>query len=149
VTPSRDPTITSFTAQPPTVHVGNVTVLTVKVSGGTAPYKYAYTGLPSGCGSTDRAILNCTPTVNGTYSVNVTVTDVQGRTVRSSLVLEVLTTSSGSSPNSGWSSLVPWLLVVGIAVVAVVALALLIRRRRARGHGTPPTPSSEPSQPFA
>ena len=47
-------------------------------SGGTGTYTYSYAGLPVGCSSQNTSRLTCTPTVTGTFIVNVTVTDTGG-----------------------------------------------------------------------
>ena len=47
-------------------------------SGGTGVYTYSYTGLPTGCTNLNTSRLNCTPSVTGTFTVNVTVTDTGG-----------------------------------------------------------------------
>jgi hypothetical protein len=52
--------------------------LSALVAGGTAPYRYVYTGLPAGCLSEDVASIVCTPTGEGTFPVTVTVTDAAG-----------------------------------------------------------------------
>lgn len=77
---SGGPVITSFTASPATVSPGQATVLSVSVTGGTTPYSYAFTGLPSDCTSQNLASLPCTSSLPGTYSVTVTVTDNSGKT---------------------------------------------------------------------
>ena len=47
-------------------------------TGGSPPYSYSYSGLPLGCTSQNTPLLNCTPTVNGTFSVSVNVSDSGG-----------------------------------------------------------------------
>ena len=72
-------TIQSFSASPATISLGGTTDLTVSVSGGTLPYSYVYSGLPSGCGSSNTPSLLCTPSTNGTYGgITVTVSDANG-----------------------------------------------------------------------
>ncbi len=53
-------------------------LLYANASGGTGTYTYSYTGLPVGCSSQNTSRLSCTPTVTGTFIVNVTVTDTGG-----------------------------------------------------------------------
>ena len=50
----------------------------VSVTGGTPPYTYVYHGLPTGCSTINASFLNCTPTITGTFTVTVNVTDSGG-----------------------------------------------------------------------
>lgn len=81
--------ITSFSAIPNPVTVNSTTTLVTEVAGGTAPYTYAYTGLPAGCTSANSAQLNCTPTSTGTFTVKVNVTDSASSTNSKTVVLTV------------------------------------------------------------
>jgi YVTN family beta-propeller protein len=106
VTPPTPPTITSFTADPSSLYVGQTTELLVQASGQSLTF--AYSGLPAGCTGGNAPQLNCTPSRSGTYSVQVTVTDSEGGSVNATLELEVLfpptltlvsfTTSNSSVP---------------------------------------------------
>ena len=79
--------ISQFTVSPSTIPLGGTTYLNVTATGGTTPYSYAYTGLPSGCTTSSTASLACTPTASGNFSVQVNVTDAGGTTVTSSRAL--------------------------------------------------------------
>ena len=48
---------------------------TLSASGGSAPYSWTVLGLPAGMGSSSDGVIGGTPTVVGTFSVTVTVTD--------------------------------------------------------------------------
>ncbi|HZY69864.1 MAG TPA: hypothetical protein VFF67_02655 [Thermoplasmata archaeon] len=72
------PVITSFAASPPSVDVGDRTVLGVAVAGGTPPFAYTYTGLPTGCTSANTSSLSCTPTLPSVGNVTVSVQDGSG-----------------------------------------------------------------------
>jgi hypothetical protein len=74
------------TSVPPTLHVilsaspnpitlGNSTTITAAASGGTGPYTYSYSTLPTGCASMDLASIPCTPAASGDYVIGVNVTD--------------------------------------------------------------------------
>ena len=69
------PIISSFTALPSNITVGNTTVLDVAFNGGHAPITYAYAGLPQGCTSINMSALICRPNVTGTFVVGVYVND--------------------------------------------------------------------------
>lgn len=83
------PTISSFAASPNPVPVGQTTVLTAMVSGGTSPYVYTYTGLPPGCSSQDQNQFSCKSTSPGNYTVALIVTDKRGLSATKSLLLVV------------------------------------------------------------
>ena len=98
------PTITAFVASPSEFTLGSTTSLSVSTSGGTLPYRYAFSGLPSGCATQDASSLLCTPAVAGSFTVTVTVTDGADRQATSSAAFRVnplLTVASFSvSPTS-------------------------------------------------
>ena len=137
------PSVTGMTANPSNVVAGNPTKINVSVSGGTAPYSYLYTGLPSGCASVDSPQLNCTPQAAGGFSIKVTVSDSVGETA-TGLVLLTVTSKPGSSgptnsstPSSWLSGDILWVLV-GVVVIVVILAIVLMTRRRSGGQGTPP-----------
>lgn len=72
------PAVSLVSAYPAVVDVGQPTDISVEEAGGTAPLSYSYTGLPTGCASADTAVLACTPTVSGTFTISVIVTDADG-----------------------------------------------------------------------
>jgi hypothetical protein len=63
------------------------------VTGGTGPYTYTYTKLPSGCTSADTAQLVCTPAAGGPTVVNVTITDTYGFSAKASTTVNIHSTS--------------------------------------------------------
>lgn len=73
-----------------TTEVGLPIQFLTNVSGGSTPYAYSYSGLPSGCGSINVSLLFCIPESGGNFSVTVTVTDSRNYTIRSQLDLIVL-----------------------------------------------------------
>jgi hypothetical protein len=70
--------IADMTASPSDIPLGGTTYINVTAAGGTSPYKYNYTKLPPGCKSANTAKLVCTPTLNGTFLIDVNVTDASG-----------------------------------------------------------------------
>lgn len=101
----------SLSASPSSVIVGSAVTLSSTVSGGTAPYVYAWSnpGAGAGCGTGDVATLSCAPRSAGTYKVTVTATDAAGRTGSASA------TFSATAPTSNLS--LSALVVSGAAVV--------------------------------
>ncbi len=78
-----DPTVTTPTATPVSVDVGQTTTFSVSASGGSSGYTYLWSGLPAGCSTSSTASLSCSPTAPGTASVGVQVTDSNGFPVTS------------------------------------------------------------------
>ncbi|ASW54208.1 putative Ig domain-containing protein [Plantactinospora sp. KBS50] len=58
--------------------VGTATSLTLSASGGTSPYTWTATGLPSGLSVSSGGVISGTPTAAGTYPVTATATDSTG-----------------------------------------------------------------------
>ncbi|MGC2035592.1 MAG: carboxypeptidase regulatory-like domain-containing protein [Thermoplasmata archaeon] len=142
------PVIEGFSANPSgEITLGNATELSVQVSGGAIPLSYQYSGLPSGCASTNGSTLYCRPTSAGAYNVTATVTDAYGRSDHQSLELIVtgpgsrLTGTSVVSPLrmllENWMILLP---AVGAVLLAVGAS--IVWRRRTRS-GTTRAPSGK------
>jgi hypothetical protein len=84
-----DPAIASFAASVGNVTVGSVVSLSTNATGGTGVLSYRYSGLPPGCSSLDKSVLNCTPTSGGSFDVEVNVTDATHYFVTSSLSVVV------------------------------------------------------------
>jgi hypothetical protein len=143
------PSIASFTAQPGSVVSGTAVILAVQVSGGTTPYTYSYSGLPSDCAGSNASQVTCASDLVGSYSIRVSVSDVDGKSV--SAVTQFTVTAAGSpSPSGGGSSsglsTLDWVGIgVGIALVVIVVAVLVARSRR--GPPGPPPAASSPATP--
>ncbi|HXY11915.1 MAG TPA: YncE family protein, partial [Thermoplasmata archaeon] len=94
----------ALTVQPSSIVLGNSTTLTTTTSGGTPPFSYDYTGLPTGCTTKNSSSWVCTPTATGSLSIEVTVTDQSGGDANASASLKVSSTSSPSSPSNNSSN---------------------------------------------
>ena len=89
---------------------------TLSATGGTAPYTWSVTGLPTGLSLGSNGIISGTPSVTGTFSLAVTVTDSQSpaKTASVSLPLSVTaaiapltitsTTFAGATSNHSYSA---------------------------------------------
>ncbi len=107
-------TITSFAAAPNPVVVGGTTAFTTAVSGGSSPYRYAYSGLPTPCVTANSASLSCTPNEVGTFTVTVTVTDSAGKSASASTSLGVTGTGTALEfVETGLPSGTAWNVTVG------------------------------------
>jgi len=82
-------TLSSFSASPNTIGVGQSTDLNVTVTGGITPYTITYTGLPGGCISSNVTSLTCVPSASGVFTVRVFVNDSAGHSVTSTATLTV------------------------------------------------------------
>jgi hypothetical protein len=132
------PEISAFAASANPVAVNETTTLNAIVSGGTAPWKYAYADLPPGCGTVNASTLSCTPTTAGKYTASVTVTDRYGRAASATLALTV-----GAGPGEtslgkelAWFATPLGGLLLGLLIVGAIVLSvLLVRGRRMRREG--------------
>jgi len=110
---------------PPNGQVGRAEVFEATVTGGTAPYSYTWSGLPSQCASANSTQLVCTPSGSGSWSVEVAVVDGVGGSANATVGWSV---SNGSG--IGTLVLAEVVAIGAVASVAVVAIAVLLRRRR-------------------
>ncbi len=114
------PKLDSIAASPAQIDVGVSVTFSASRSGGTEPFTFAYTGLPAGCASQNAATLTCSPTAQGVFVVNVTVTDAYSQvsennttlTVNALPTLQVILTP-GSSFSAGKSLTIQAVVVGG------------------------------------
>jgi Divergent InlB B-repeat domain len=145
------PTVTSFVASPSTVSFGSNTHFTVVWAGGTAPFSFAYSSLPTGCTTANLSSLGCTPAQPGKFTVRVTVTDRFGVSATATTDLTVTPSGGSAGPFPGWSSFggIPWWLWLAIVVLAAVLLiGIVIRMRRRSPPPTTPDPSKLPPREY-
>ncbi len=127
------PRITSFAADPASIHVGDPVTLSAAIAGGVGPYSYLLSGLPAGCLSENTDTLSCRPNVTGTFSVTMYVTDTLGAQDSAVLTLTVSPvtvepTVLGMPPS--WGYLVLGLIVAFVALDAVLVYVIVRDRRR-------------------
>ncbi|MDE1835840.1 MAG: PKD domain-containing protein [Euryarchaeota archaeon] len=141
------PLSVTLTANPSVINLGNSTTLSVSLAGGRAPYQFAWSGLPTGCVAGGGMIFSCKPTVAGTFTVTVAVSDASG-TIQTQSAALVVRGPTGGGPGSNSSSTPLPLLELGVlvlvALAAIVLVALLMRRRSKSaqlGGPAPPPPS--------
>lgn len=63
------------------VDAGQNITFVAQASGGVGSRSYQWSGLPTGCFTSDTSVLQCTPVSAGSFSVSVTVTDANGSKV--------------------------------------------------------------------
>ena len=83
-----NPTIT-VSSNLPGANVGANYAGSFSATGGTAPYTFIASGLPSGLALSSAGILTGSPTATGTYTISVTATDAGGFTGTGSFTLTV------------------------------------------------------------
>ncbi|MCI4347671.1 MAG: zinc ribbon domain-containing protein [Thermoplasmata archaeon] len=162
VSPLNAPLTVSLTISPSQVQKGQSISVSTTPSGGTSPYTYSYSGLPSGCQGQNSQSFNCNPSSTGNFQAQVNVMDSKGNNTASNFAsLTVTSSSSGSGSGSGNNSSNPFnsllsglggfvqlllifgiigfatwiLLIVGVWIIAIV----LVRRLPKRGADTPAT----------
>jgi YVTN family beta-propeller protein len=150
-TPGTGTLTATLIAVPAAITLGESTNLTTSTGGGTPPFEYTYSGLPAGCVSADAATLDCTPTVSGNSTIEVTVTDADHHTAEANAAVEVRGSSTMTSPPPAASSSWLWVLLIVIIVAVLVLVFLVVRRRRQAAPPagpaapTPPPPSPPPT----
>lgn len=81
--------ILGFVATPNLLDAGMLVTLSTATAGGTPPLSYAYSGLPVGCPGGNVSQFVCTPRVAGSFSVVVSVQDVNGQLTQATMVLNI------------------------------------------------------------
>jgi hypothetical protein len=90
VTVAADPAVAQVTVGPPAaIDLGQPAQITVNVTAGSAPFTFAYTGLPAGCSNSAQGSFQCTPSATGKFPFTVTVTDSVKKTATGSGTLTV------------------------------------------------------------
>jgi hypothetical protein len=130
ITISPDPAIISFSVSPTSTDLGQSILLIVSAGYGTGQLSYSYSGLPSGCSSSNSARLSCTPSASGTYTLGVVVSDEAGGTASSSATVTVGPARVIGLPAAQGYAIIGGM--IAVAVVLVSLLAILFLRRRTR-----------------
>lgn len=145
---NANPSVQTFTITPSPSVVSAQISLNVIVGGGTMPFTYVYTGLPTGCATENTAVFTCYPQVAGTFQISVTATDECGEVATGTTTLTV---HVATTPNPAvWQYVVEGLVV---GVIVIIAAVLIRRNRRVRtqrrllgaagGPGTSPETSKK------
>ena len=124
------PTIQAFTIAPSPSVVSQQVNVSVTVAGGTGPFAYQFTGLPPGCPTQSKAVLNCYPQAVGTYNVHVVATDSDNRSANGSTFLTVK--AATTSTPAIWPYLVEGLIIGASAIVVVAVVRKTLRTRTPR-----------------
>jgi hypothetical protein len=106
-----DPSLSVPAAPTTSSDVGQSVALSTVVTPGSGSDSFTWAGLPPGCATADAATLTCAPSAQGTYSIEITLTDSNGFKVSTAEALTVyplptvdsFTVSPGSSILAGQS----------------------------------------------
>jgi PKD repeat protein len=116
----------TISASATSVVVGQNLSFSSVVTGGTAPYTYAWT-----FGDTGTATI-ADPThafaAAGTFTVTLTVTDAHGASATQSLVVSVANPNTPGAKASGF--VIPWIPIALLLVIVILLLIVLLYRRR-------------------
>ncbi|MCI4360229.1 MAG: hypothetical protein L3J91_00835, partial [Thermoplasmata archaeon] len=140
--------VSTFSASPASVSLGQSTNLTLVATGGTGTRSYEYFDLPAGCVSVNLTALTCTPLVAGSFDITVVVTDAVGGHLQANTTLQVAVPLSVAAANV--QSLPTWVppFIVLAALVLAGEIYLFRRRRREGADGLADDPSAEhPEEP--
>ncbi|WP_246281556.1 putative Ig domain-containing protein [Fodinicola acaciae] len=99
--------------------VGTAASLQLSASGGTSPYTWTATGLPTGLSVSSSGLISGTPSAAGTFTVNATVKDSTGATANTSFSWTINPTGGNCSGqklgNPGFESgTSPWTATSGV-----------------------------------
>jgi hypothetical protein len=130
--------IISFVALPPTVAVGNRTLLSVTPASGVEPVSYTYTNLPVGCITQRVPTLPCTPTSAGNVTVTVVASDAVGAQASAALNLSVIPVGSWAGFRIVQDSVDPSALVLGNETVISLGTAGNLSAPTYAFEGLPP-----------
>jgi hypothetical protein len=81
--------------------VGTAASLQLSASGGTAPYTWTATGLPTGLSISSGGLISGTPSAAGTFSVTATARDTTGATGSTSFTWTINPTGGGGCTSPG------------------------------------------------
>ena len=144
ITVYTDPTV-SLGSTPSSVLQGKSIYLHGVVANGSGGFTFTWSGLPAGCSPSQYATISCTPSSAGTYTIELTVKDSNGRSASSNVTVTVNGSFLGLPAVEGEA------IVGGIVAAALIGLLVLVavRRRRRPASSTPvpwgPTPPSAPA----
>jgi hypothetical protein len=159
------PSVRSFVASQSSIPKGGSVQLTTTIGGGTGPFVYQYTGLPTGCSASNSAVVACSSVATGNYSVTVTVVDATGASTTGSVAFSAQGPPPVKNPVSlgsagSASGLAFWWGFAASAVAIAIAGAAggyrlllarqgrtIVRGLRSRSVNVPgdPTPGTEPA----
>ena len=141
-----DPSVKSLGPSTNSTDVGGPISFSPTISGGTAPFSYAWSFGDGSIGTGAAPVHNYTHP--GTYLVKLTVRDGDNLTATGTVSVNVSAQSGGTSPSTAPLSPLSWpplalLLVIAFAALAGIFAALWARGRKGRAKAAPP-PSAPP-----
>jgi hypothetical protein len=122
--------VLSISVAPRPTAVNGLLNVTATISGGLAPFDYAWSGLPRGCAATDGPTVVCRPTESGTFEVSVSIVDGLGAAASAATNVTVAAPPAPSASSIGTTELVEIALAGVAVVVGGIGLGLAARSRR-------------------
>jgi peptide N-acetyl-beta-D-glucosaminyl asparaginase amidase A len=86
----NSPLVAALMTSGTAVDLGSSVDIEPVAGGGTAPYSFDYTGVPTGCTASSTAEWSCAPTSPGTYPINATARDAAGDSTSAGAVVLVV-----------------------------------------------------------
>lgn len=121
---------THATVSEPSVSIRGRVWINTSVSGGVAPFEYAYVGLPLGCAPANSPSISCAPNDAGTFSVTETTRDSTGALANSTVNITVTSQATPPSALSATTYLIVGLILTIATACLLVALFSYRRRNR-------------------
>jgi hypothetical protein len=90
LTVNARPNAATVVASPDRLELGDLLRLGAHVANGTAPFAFAWSGIPPGCAPADAAELSCVPNAAGSFEVGLVITDAFGWSANASTIVSVL-----------------------------------------------------------
>ena len=108
-TVDSDPSVTTPSASPVSVDVGQSVTIQTTESGGSGGNSYAWSGLPNRAARAPSESFTCKPSATGTYDIGVTVTDSNSYSMTASqeLVFVIDSAVSVGAPSASTPSVDP------------------------------------------
>ncbi len=100
-----DPTVSLPTSSALSVDTGQTVTFSIVASGGSGGYSFTWSGMPTGCGSSNSNTILCVPAGAGSFPVRASVTDSNGYAANSdTLSFKVYSDPSVCSPSASRGS---------------------------------------------
>jgi hypothetical protein len=115
---------------PVSLALGGVLSLSLNLTGGLAPFKIVWQGLPPGCSTVNGTTLACRPSTAGAYAVAVTLVDSTG--FQEYFPIRVTVVSPSATPALPWEDVGLAFVGAGLLVMIAACTLLLFRRRKIR-----------------
>lgn len=133
---SARPVVTELLIAPsPTIDRGANLSISIVVSGGLPPYRYAYAGTPAGCPPSNAPVLACRPSEVGLFGIEVWANDSTGASASANTTVQIVTPIG---PDPLLRPLPEAVIAAASAIATGSAVLLYASRRRRKSRAAPP-----------